>query len=333
MKRHRLYLSLIFIFILFGGCVSKNGVIKFISHEGTLNPTDHHKIEFGSFSGNGGTEFASLLKDKVSRNGQYEVYLEREGSGDTQVLIQGEIITEFEEKEVLPQDTTCYREKTGTEYPCKWFYRKGNAVVSGNMEVFDKMEGNLLRHFDMSAPCPEQNASELKRRPPRFDERKLISECLMNNADAIYKILFGWIEQRTLSFEKNASVFGMNQVIKGLELDSSNMESAVKGFCKVIEEAENSKQVSRQDFMDAYWNLGLAYEYTGQYQNASEIFAELFKADTSMNSLMFWKKGNKYKNEYAKLKGLKAQVKTQGKHDQKICTDLRGLQTKSRQER
>lgn len=224
-------------------------------------------------------------------------------------IISGRLSGGYTEN-VSQYQTTCsvYPEGGGKPYsvPCTQYTRKGIYRTRGSVDVIDVQTGKILKSKQLHETC-ELATQATGASPPSVDGHALRDQCVRSNVSKLVKAIMPWTEQVMVPFEKDdenpeiergitlAKAGQLNEAVKVFEQAAAAAErslgvDASKGdkaqgsviggamdfLGNILGQKGSSGTMSAKSIANAYWNLGLAREYTWQYDRAIEAFKKAF---------------------------------------------------------
>lgn len=161
---------------------------------------------------------------------------------------------------------TC--KKDDKEYACFSYKRTGSVSIEGSIDVVNTETGGIIATKQIRDVCSDSSWSK-ESKPREIDERGLKNTCVNRNATLFARTLTPWTETVMVAYQKDGDLPQLEQGIKLVEL--GRYEKAIEIFSAAIKDAERNN-LKPKIIAKAYWNLGLAYEYSWQFQNALDTF-------------------------------------------------------------
>lgn len=255
-------------------------------------------------------------------------------------LIQGHTSGQYSE-EVTYRQSTCYA-SGGVKYTCNLYTRRGQVRTDGSIDVIDVQTGKIIKSKPLNATC-NQKTGPVEGTPPGIDKDGLSGECLGENVMTLIKAISPWRETVMAAFVKDdampnlekgiayAKAGDMDEAIRifastakaaetsnnttvkpapdGVAPEATGSTDIFRSIGKMISTVsakafESNTSAQPESIANAYWNLGLAYEYSREFDKA----VEAFKKANSFNPKP------EYTSEIANVQRLKRQhtkLKTQ----------------------
>lgn len=303
------------------GCAEVKIPIQ-VTHHAEINMTTYKQIAIAEIKGNMGQSFSDTFKDSLVESNRFQVVerarldqllkelnLSQSDLADetkrvklgkllsASAMIAGHTEGKYDE-ETTYQDATCSsgskKEGNYRKYSCKNYTRRGEVKTGGSIDVIDIQTGQIIKSKTLNNSCSEKT-SATDATPAGIDKDSLFGQCLSKNVSTFLKAIIPWTEVVQASFVKDDAIpdleKGINQVKMG------EMAEAIKIFSNAAKAAETNPAIKPKSIANAYWNLGLAYEYTWEFDKAIELFKKAF----SLNA------DETYIKEKANAESLKAQ--------------------------
>lgn len=309
------FLTLIFI----GGCGTVKVPIK-ITHPAEINMAQYKQIAISDIKGNMGQAFSDGLKSRLIECGRFKVVdRNRMGqimkelklsqsdltdSGNTiklgklmsaSALIAGHTEGNYSETRSRKKGK-CYKDKK--EYSCTTYYRKGIFSTSGSIDVIDVQTGEIIRSKVLNARYTK-SSSATDAAPPSIDKGSLARTANSDNLEKFMKAITPWDEMVMVPFKTDSNIPDLE---KGVNLAKIvELNEAIKIFRSAAKASEGNAKIKPDSIAKAYWNLGLSYEYSYDYDNAIEAFKRAYALDPKDEYSKEIKNAKKLKAEKQKL--------------------------------
>lgn len=284
MKRNKSLSLTLKLVLLFGfalhtiGCGSSTKVAVMKPAEINLKGID--KIVIGDISGNSGQDLTNALTSELFNNNKYEVLdranldqvmaehrLSASGVMDENTAVQlGNIIgasalitgNSNTKIETGSKRGKPYRDSYG-KYS-QTFYLQAQAKAKATLKVIDLQTGKILAVKNLSDAKYDEN-SATNEWPPRPDSEILKEEAISTIASEFMKAIAPYKAYVSVNFGSPATPTGEN----GVKLAKNGLWSdALVAF--------RSEAESNPNNAESLYNLGLAYQYTQDYNKAIECF-------------------------------------------------------------
>ncbi len=249
-----------------------------VTRPAEINLTGVKRIAIGDIGGKGGNTLSDLITQRLFESGYFEI-LDRQNldrmmrehklniSGvvdentavsmgkllGASALIFGDCNTHYRRRTKISKP---YKEKKGGTY--KYYYKYGDASVSTMLKVVDLQTGRILAVKNFMEKSSAET-SEKNQWPEDPDRGSLIGKAINSTADRFMKMIAPYTEYVKVEFENPdipESKTGINFAKAG------QWDEALLQFKQATE--------SRPDDAGAWFNLGLAYEYTYRFDQAIE---------------------------------------------------------------
>lgn len=145
--------------------------------------------------------------------------------------------------------------------------------MTGNIDVIDIQTGQVIKTKMLNNTCIEEK-QEKEKRPDAIDKDALLNRCLYQNVVGFMRTIVPWTEIVQIPFVKDSTIpeleRGINQAKMG------GMVGAIRIFSGVAETSERDPSIKPKSIANAYWNLGLAYEYAWEFDRAIDAFEKAY---------------------------------------------------------
>jgi len=288
-------LSLIVLFLL-SGCATVKVPIT-VTHPAEINMKGYEQIAIAEISGNLGDDFADNLKHRLVESGRFKVVdrnkmntilkelklsqsdlmnpKKRAKLGrlmNASALITGR--TDGKYREDVSSEKKYYKDKDGNTYQSTIYTRKGIYSTTGGIDVIDVQTGELIRSKSLSASrIGMKSGSNAK--PEMIDKEGMMASAVYENVSDIIKAITPWDETIDAEFRKVKDIPALEQGINCARL--GKMDRAITIFRKACKDAEMNSELKPKEISETYWNLGLALEYTEQFDEAIMCFEKGFE--------------------------------------------------------
>jgi tetratricopeptide (TPR) repeat protein len=289
----------------------------------------YKQIAIGDIRGKHGRDFSSEVKNKLVESERFKVIdrsrmdailkeLNLSQSDLTEsknraklgkllsasALITGYLDGKYKEDRSSKKGT-CY-EYLGNgekrEYSCTTYYREGTYSTTystnGSIDVVDVETGEILRSKALSAAYVSKT-SATDATPASIDKDSLYTSCLQDNVGTFIKSIAPWEETVQVPFKKDGDIPALERGINQAKM--GEMEEAIKIFASAAKAAEGNAEIDSESIATAYWDLGLAYEYTWKLDKAIEAFKKAYSFDADDDYITEKKHAEKLKAEKRKL--------------------------------
>jgi tetratricopeptide (TPR) repeat protein len=116
---------------------------------------------------------------------------------------------------------------------------------------------------------------------------------------AFTKAISPWTETVQAPFKTDKSIPELETGVSKVRL--GDLKAAVDTFHAAANSAEMNAAIKPKVIAKAYWNLGLAYQYSGEFDKATEAFKKAYSLDSSESCLAEIENCKKLRVEKKKL--------------------------------
>ena len=318
-------LALFFVCLFLFGC-STVGVKVPMMRPAEINLKGKNELVVGQISGQNANKMSAYVKQKAVDSGYFKVIdrkhmdkvmaelkLSTSDLVDTNsrkklgklmtgsVLIMGNILDYNYTEDVSREIRECTKKvkKKVYRYQCTRYYRKGTAVVRASFDIVDIETGETLRSKALEGKRSHAT-SATNERPARIDSNLLLDTCMNVVATSLIRAIAPWKDVVTANFKKDGDLPMMETGISYAQAGLWN--DALLQFKSAVEMADTNPDVSPKVAALAHWNLGLAYEYTAQFDDAEASIKKAFALSSDADYLRELKNIEKLKSENKKLR-------------------------------
>jgi tetratricopeptide (TPR) repeat protein len=182
-------------------------------------------------------------------------------------LIYGDVDERYNER----TDETPYKTKEGKQHVVRVL--TGEAAVRATFKVLDLSTGRLLIARTYEDKRQETNRIE-DARPAPIDREELTWRARRTVLDRFLKAIVPYQEYVFARFEKDADIpqleGGIGWAVRG------NWDKAKEAFNNAAADAGKNPKVGAKQLGKAYWDLGLAHEYSGDYDSAAKMVQKAY---------------------------------------------------------
>lgn len=282
--------------VLLCSCASTVYVPMKVEHPAEVNMSAYRQVAIAGIKGNNGRAVEDRIKPLLLESGRFKVLdrtrmdqiwqeldiSESDISDPGQrvklgkflsasAIIAGHIDGVYKEK-ITSRESTCKQDKQ--EYPCTIYTREGVLKSEGNIDVIDVETGEILMSKRLEcARSAQKSATDAE--PDRIDRDALISRCAAQNASVFVKAVSPWSEYVRVPFEKDGKIPELEKGIAQATVGNTN--EAIGTFKACIKNYEANPKTKPESLAKIYWNMGLVYEYTGQFERASASLKKAYE--------------------------------------------------------
>jgi tetratricopeptide (TPR) repeat protein len=295
-----------------------------VTHPAEINMTKYKQVAITKINGTLGGPFAAELKERLVESGRFalvdrarldQIMRELKLSNDdllaqtekaaklgnllpATAIITGRTDGKYDEK-ITHINGTCYRDSNDKKgYPCRTYTRTGIYSTSGSIDVIDVSTSQILKSRQLGNRC-ENSSSATEAQPETIDSDALASTCINQNVTRFMKAISPWIETVQAPFRKDGELPDLESGVNKAKV--GDMQGAADTFEAAAKSAERNPRVKPRTIAMAYWNLGLAYQYSDQFDKAITAFRKSCVLDPSDECMQEIKNCEKLRQEKRKL--------------------------------
>ena len=198
-------------------------------------------------------------------------------------LIYGTILDYGYGEDLTYKDEEKKDKETGEVTKTRVYTRSGEATVGISLRIVDLRTSKMLANRTFEKSYRSSNRRE-KASPPPINREKLFEKCRAQIIRSFLRTIAPYTERVYVSFETAKEIPELEHGFSMVKAD--NWAGAIEIFEKVVETQASSPLVYK-----AYYNLGLSYMYTDQFD----------KAKTALESAYSGKPERKYQDAINKL--------------------------------
>jgi curli biogenesis system outer membrane secretion channel CsgG len=182
-------------------------------------------------------------------------------------LIYGDVDERYYER----TDETPYKNKDSKQHIVRAL--TGEAAVRATFKVVDVSTGRLLIARTYEDKRQETNRIE-DARPAPIDREELTQRARRTVLDRFLKAIVPYREYVFARFEKDSDIPQLEGGIGWAE--QGNWDKAKEVFNNALADAGKNPKLGAKQVGKTYWNLGLAQEYSGDYDNAAKMVQKAY---------------------------------------------------------
>ena len=292
---------------LFAGCSGGKRISFLVTRPAEINLRNFDKIAIGEIKGSGsgfvsklsdwgkflqGVEskdtwirrFSAEMAQALSHSGRFELLdyenlkigKIRDNVIGNVVLISGGILAYDYDEEEIEEDAERKNKKTNKKTASRKYYRKGTARVEVQLQIVDLRTSRILasRKFSGREKIKTSGKTARDARIDNADRRRLFAACRAGIVRSLVRMIVPYTERVYVSFETDKE---MPELERGFRMvDAGNWDAALNIFQNATEIYSNSPEVHK-----AYYNLGLSYMYTDQFDQARTALQEAYARKSS----------------------------------------------------
>ena len=292
-----------------------------VPHPAEINMSKYKQIAIGKFTGNMGQLVSDGIKNKLVESGKFKVV---DRTRMTQIMSElklsqsnllssknrvklgkllgvSALITGYNKgsykENVTSEEATCIN-SDGQKYSCTRYKRTGTYITNGSIDVIDIETGQLIRSKVLNSSY-EESKSQTNKKPEHIDKESLAGRCIQDDVSSFLKAIIPWKEIVYARFIKDRKIPSLEMGINQTKL--GEMDKAIKTFASAAKAAEINPELKPKNIANAYWNLGLAYQYTWNFDKAISTFKKAFTVNPKDMYIYEMKNVEKMKVEKKKL--------------------------------
>lgn len=320
MKGLYLCCLLLILLILFSGC----GTVKVpiaVTRPAEINMTPYKQIAIGRIEGNMGQAFSDGIKNQLVESSRFQVVersrldqimkelnLSQSDLVDSKnkaqlgkllgasAMITGRLNGKYDEKR--RHERVKYVDKERGRYYRTHYYRQGEFKTGGSIDVVDIQTGQIIKSKALSSSRKDET-SAVDATPDDIDQDALAGACLAENISTFIKAISPWVEHVQVPFETDSAIPDLEKGIQQAKL--GEMQEAIRIFAAAARASETNAKIKPGSIAKAYWDLGLVYEYTWEFDKAIECFKKAYSLDSSEAYIKEIKNTEKLRAERKKL--------------------------------
>ena len=198
-------------------------------------------------------------------------------------LIYGNVLDYDYEEDLTHEDRKNKDKETGEVTTTRTYTRRGTATAKISLRIVDLRTSKILanRTFTESETATKRSS---KSRPAAINNSSLFEACRAQIIRSFMRMIVPYTERVLVSFETDKEIPELERGFRMVKVD--NWDAAIDIFQKVVETYSSSPLIHK-----AYYNLGLSYMYTDQFDKAKIALAEAYAG----------KSERKYQNAINKL--------------------------------
>lgn len=281
--------------LLFNACATVKVPIR-VTHPAEINMSEYKQVAISRIKGKIGRDFEEVLKNRLVEHSRFEVVERRrlrQIMGELAIsqsdladpenriklgkllsasaMIAGRMGGSYSEK-ITTFKMKC-RSRDRGEYKCTRRTREGTYNTSGSIDVIDIQSGRVIKSKLLNESC-KSKTSATDAAPLRIDRGTLARKCAEKNVNVFIKAISAWTETVRVPFIKDGKI---PELEKGINLaEIGEMDEAIRTFAAAARAAENNPGIKLKSIAKAYWDLGLAYEYTWEFDKAIGAFKKAY---------------------------------------------------------
>jgi tetratricopeptide (TPR) repeat protein len=191
-------------------------------------------------------------------------------------LIFGDVSHSYRE---MPSDST-FKDEKGKQHT--WYSLKGEVNVRATFKIVDVSTGRLIIAKTYEERRDDTNRG-LDKRPDPIDRNSLERSARSAVVDRFMKSIVPHQEFMYASFQKDSDIPQLEGGIGWAE--RGDWKKAQDAFNGAAQDAERNVKLKAPQIAKAYWNLGLSYEYAGDYEKAEGMINKAYTLSNDRDML------------------------------------------------
>jgi len=191
-------------------------------------------------------------------------------------LIFGDVQTNYREQ----PDETRYKDDKGAYHT--WYSLKGEAYVRSTFKIVDVSTGRLIVARTYEERADDVNRA-LDKRPQQIDRIALENAARRAVVERFMKAIVPHQEYLYAHFQKDGDLPQLEGGIGWAE--RGDWKKAQSAFNEAAQAAERNVKLKAAQVAKCYWNLGLAYEYAGDYDKAEAMVNKAYSLSNDRDML------------------------------------------------
>jgi hypothetical protein len=191
-------------------------------------------------------------------------------------LIFGDVSRDYRE---VPSETHS-KDKEGTTHTL--YALKGDMTVRATFKIVDVSTGRLIIAKTYEEKRDDTNRG-LDKRPDPIDRQSLERQARSAVVERFMKAIVPHQEYMVASFQKDGDIPQLEGGIGWAE--RGDWKQAQAAFNTAAQDAEKNLKLKPAQIAKAYWNLGLSYEYAGDYAKAVDMINKAYNLSTDRDML------------------------------------------------
>ena len=267
-----------------------------------INMAPYQSVAVGDMTGNGNRTMTDLVEEALVNTNRFtvvdrqhmasvmrELHLSSSDLADPNAaaklgkvvtagaLIFGDVQNAYREQ----PDESRYKDEKGVYHT--WYQIRGEAYVRATFKVVDVSTGRLVVARTYEERRDDTNRA-LDRRPQSVDRIALEGAARRAVVERFMKAIVPHQEFMLANFQKDSDIPQLEGGIGWAE--RGDWKKAQGTFNEAAQAAEGNLKLKSGQIAKCYWNLGLAYEYAGDYDKAEAMINKAYSIsnDTGMLS-------------------------------------------------
>ncbi|MDD2806681.1 MAG: tetratricopeptide repeat protein [Elusimicrobiales bacterium] len=276
-----------------------------INHPASVDMSGYRRIAIGEFTGSWSESAAGYIKERLVDGGIYsvtdrsqlnqilhELKINQSDFADPKfriklgrllssaALIIGRGIEVRLDEEVQSQNMTCTsvygsgKTAQRVSLPCTQYTKTCTARSFGAVDLIDVQTGSIIKSSRFGGRCSERG-SAIDGVPQCPSKPNALESCaLTSDLNYFLSKITPWQERRLVPFSRDSDMPSLELGIRHAQM--GEMKEAIKTFHRTAKAAEVNPELKPAQIAKAYWNLGLAFEYSSQYDQALKYLKKAY---------------------------------------------------------
>jgi tetratricopeptide (TPR) repeat protein len=266
-----------------------------------INMASYQSVAIGDVTGNGNRPLSDSLEEALVNSNRFtvvdrqhlsqvmrELHLSSTDLADPNAatklgkvvtagaLIFGDVQSTYREQ---PNETRYQDDKKVWH---TWHSLKGESYVRATFKIVDVSTGRLIVAKTYEERRDDTNRA-LDRRPEQIDRISLESSARRAVVDRFMKAIVPHQEYMFANFQKDGDIPQLEGGIGWAE--RGDWKKAQSTFNDAVQESEKNVKLKSGQIAKCYWNLGLAYEYAGDYDKAEAMVNKAYALSNDKDML------------------------------------------------
>jgi len=191
-------------------------------------------------------------------------------------LIFGDVQSSYREQ----PDETRYKDDKGAYHT--WYSLKGEAYVRSTFKIVDVSTGRLIVARTYEERADDVNRA-LDKRPQQIDRIALENAARRAVVERFMRAIVPHQEYMYAHFQKDGDIPQLEGGIGWAE--RGDWKKAQSAFNDAAQAAEKNVKLKAAQVAKCYWNLGLAYEYAGDYDKGEAMVNKAYSLSNDRDML------------------------------------------------
>ncbi len=191
-------------------------------------------------------------------------------------LIFGDVQHSYREQ----PDETRYKDDKGVHHT--WYTLKGETYVRATFKIVDVATGRLIVAKTYEERRDDTNRA-LDKRPGPIDRIELENAARRAVVERFMKAIVPHQEYMYANFQKDSDIPQLEGGIGWAE--RGDWKKAQSTFNDAAQDAEKNVKLKAGQIAKCYWNLGLSYEYAGDYDKAEAMINKAYSLSNEREML------------------------------------------------